>query len=91
MSVLSQTRDVATVEAADPAPLSSPTVITEHEILLGTAAAVSFPRHDTGHRLAAAVRRTLASLRELPAPPTRYPSVLDYLESSRMAREMCLL
>lgn len=88
MSVLSQARAVATVEAADPAPRSTPTLITEQEILFRTAAAVSLPRHAMGHRLVAAVRRAVASLRELPSPPTRYPSVRDYLEPARMAREM---
>jgi hypothetical protein len=88
MSVLSQGPAVATVEAPNPAPPSSPTLITEGEVLLGTAAAVSLPRQGTSHRLVTAVCRALASLCELPPPPTRYPSVRDYLEPARMAREM---
>ncbi|WP_157997513.1 hypothetical protein [Mycolicibacter terrae] len=46
------------------------------------------PRQGVSHRLVAAVRRTLAALPSLPSPPPYYPSVRDYLEPARMAREM---
>lgn len=87
MSVSSQAH-TASVDAAHPAPLSTPILITEGEVLLGTAAAVSLPRPTVSHRLMAAVRRTLAALPSLPAPAPYYPSLRDYLEPARMAREM---
>ncbi|BBX23667.1 hypothetical protein MTER_30780 [Mycolicibacter terrae] len=88
MSVLPQAPAATTVQAPHPAPPASPVLITEGEVLLGTAAAVSLPRQGVSHRLVAAVRRTLAALPSLPSPPPYYPSVRDYLEPARMAREM---
>lgn len=85
MSVLSQAPPTATVH---PAPPSSPVLITEQEVLLGTAAAVPLPRLGMSHRLMAAVRRTLAALPSLPPPGPDRQILRDYLEPARMAREM---
>lgn len=65
------------------------TLITEHEVHFGTAAAVSLPRKTVGSRLTGAVRRLFVSSTADGRPPRRhYPRHYGYIEDSRMAREM---
>ena len=69
----------------------TPVMITEHEVMLATAAAV--PLHPAKVRgrwtdvIGVAVRAIFGSSSE-PRKRRHYPSRNDYLESSRMAREM---
>jgi hypothetical protein len=87
-----------TDELADPAQpadaaevIRTPVLITEHEVMLATAAAVPLQPATVRRRWAdvigAAVRVMHASLSQ-PRKRRQYPPRNDYLESSRMAREM---
>ena len=73
----------------------TPVLITEQQVLFGTAAAVAVQPVKT-RRWAAAVRAIRASLTatssdEGSPKPRHYPSRNDFLEDSRMAREMLRL
>jgi hypothetical protein len=85
MSVLpiESTRTVA--HTAHPAPV----LITEHEVLLGSAATVALPAAPAQGWLAT-VRRIFATTSEDRQRPKRhsYPPRSSYLEDSRMSREM---
>ncbi|BBZ22105.1 hypothetical protein MHIB_05230 [Mycolicibacter hiberniae] len=87
MSVLSQPRTAAIVEAVNSVPLPAPALVPAGATLSGAVPA-ALPRLRAGHRLMAVARRALPSLPSLPDPPARYPRARDYLEPSRMAREM---
>lgn len=99
MTLLPQTHLAATVDAVEnihpdveTKPPQAPVLITEQEVMLGTAAAVPLPRTGIGRRFAQALQRILAA--SLPSPrPQRphYPARRDWLEDSRMAREMLRL
>ena len=67
-----------------------PVVITEQEVVFGTAAAVALPRTKPSHKLIAALRAMFLSSSE-DAPPARrhYPPRRDaFLEEAAMKREM---
>ncbi|MBV9514157.1 MAG: hypothetical protein JO280_08985, partial [Mycobacteriaceae bacterium] len=70
----------ATTEVAP----SAPTLITEQEVMFSTAAAVPARRQRWWTRRGASAAKPTDS-----APKRRhYPARMDYLEHSRMAREM---
>jgi len=72
----------------------TPALITEQEVILGTAAALSVPPTTTrrrwlGAQLIAAIRRMALTAPDKPRrhyPPS--PSTRSYLEAARMSREM---
>jgi hypothetical protein len=68
---------------AEPEP---PVLITEHEVMLGTAAAVR-PRFTPIARMIGALRDVAAAL-QLPPPRPHYSHGGAYIERARMAREM---
>lgn len=87
----------AEVVLAAPSPVAdveekpAPTLITEQEVVLGTAAALSPPSTRWWTRAARvfAPARMLATTASDSRPkPRHYPPRLDFLEDSRMAREM---
>lgn len=88
----------AEVVLETPSPLAeveakpAPTLITEQEVAFGTAAAVRPPstRWWTRAARAFAAPRRMSVTTEADSRPTRrhYPQRLDFLEDSRMAREM---
>ena len=61
--------------------------ITQEEVMLSTAAAVSPRPASISRRLIDAIRVAGAAM-QLPPPRRHYPSRSSYLEASRMAREM---
>ena len=77
----------------------TPVLITEQQVLFATAAAVPLQPAKTSRRWAEAARASGASLRAAfvtssnEAQPKRrhYPSRNDFLEDSRMSREMLRL
>jgi hypothetical protein len=77
----------------------TPVLITEQQVLFATAAAVPLQPARTSRRWTEALRAVVASLRAAfatssnKARPKRqqYPSRNDFLEDSRMAREMLRL
>jgi len=81
--------EVAPPSAAPQA--TEPVVITEQEVLFATAAAVSLPEQ-TGRRwtevVGAALRAMFTSSTGEQRPKRHYPPRNEFLESSRMAREM---
>jgi hypothetical protein len=84
--------DVPSIPPAhnDPTLSHAPVLITEHEVVFSTAAAVSLPPATTHRRrlsgaLVAAVRRIMSPL---PAPPQHYRHEPYYLEKARMSRAM---
>jgi hypothetical protein len=79
-------------QPADAAEVTrTPVLITEHEVMLATAAAVPLQPAKVRRRwadvISAAVRTMFVSSSE-PRKRLHYPPRNDYLESSRMAREM---
>ncbi len=96
MSVVPQAATPDAAEHVGPSTQSRPArtppvLITEQEVVFGSAAAVALPRTTVRHRLARALRRIpVASLPDL-RPPQRRPSRHDYLERACMAREMLRL
>jgi hypothetical protein len=102
-SGLSCTSPRADSETTAPAAeeVSSPTVITEHEVMLGTAAALapahSFEGEDAAGVVAvgrggsgwiAALARLVTPSPDRRPPRQHYPPRLDFTEHARMAREM---
>jgi hypothetical protein len=85
-------------DVAEAAP-STPVLITEQQVLFATAAAVPLEPAKTSRRWTEVVRGIGASLRAAfmtssdEAQPKRrhYPSRNDFLEDSRMSREMLRL
>jgi hypothetical protein len=83
----------ADTSASPTQSVETPALITEQQVLFGTAAAVVVPARkthrlrDTVHAVAGAVGAFAASLEK---PPARrhYPKRYSYLENSLMAREM---
>jgi hypothetical protein len=76
------------VAPADKAATSE-VLITEQEVLFGTAAALPARRRHIGRRFGASMRRLFA-VSERPSRPQRgdYPRRYEFLERSLMAREM---
>jgi hypothetical protein len=79
--------------AAPSADVSSTEVlITEHEVLFSTAAAVRLRREKVSHRLVAMLRRTAAALTDASSHPPRLYYLPRrepyYFEHARMARAM---
>ena len=74
----------------------TPILITEQEVALATAAAAVPVPSTTTHRWTEAIRIALAAIRRMFATSTghsrparrHYPPRTDFLEHSRMAREM---
>jgi hypothetical protein len=70
----------------------TPVLITEQEVLFATAAAVPLQPPTAGRRwtdvIGAALRAMFMSSAAEPRERRHYPSRNDYLEHSRMAREM---
>jgi hypothetical protein len=64
-----------------------PVLITEQEVMLGTAAVVAPPSIPITRRMIDALRVVGAALRP-PPPRPHYPSRASFLEDARMAREM---
>jgi hypothetical protein len=74
---------------ADVEAKSVPTLITEQEVLFGTAAALRPPLPRWWVRLAVNTRRVFATRAANQRPERRrYPRQLDFVEDARMAREM---
>jgi hypothetical protein len=75
-------------------PAEAPALITEQQVLFGTAAAVALPPaktrrfSDAVHAVAGTLRAVFVSSDAEPRERRHYPSRNDYLEPSRMAREM---
>lgn len=64
-------------------PTRQKVLVTEHEVMLGSAAALRTPRRETHRR-----RTVTAWLVSLRHEPRRHYSRGDFTEYSRMAREM---
>ena len=64
-----------------------PVVITEQEVMLGTAAAVSLPRTPITHRMMDVLRVVGAAFGP-PPPRPHYALRAAYIERAAMAREM---
>jgi hypothetical protein len=85
-------------DVADAAP-RTPVLITEQQVLFATAAAVPLQPAKTSRRWTEVVRAFGASVRaafvtssdDTQPKPRHYPSRNDFLEDSRMAREMMRL
>jgi hypothetical protein len=65
----------------------APQLITPQQVMFSTAAAVSPRRASFSRRLIDAIRGVRAASQQTPAR-RHYPARHDYLESSRMSREM---
>jgi hypothetical protein len=81
----------AVPEATEPVT-RTPVMITEQEVVFATAAAVPLQPARPGRRwtdvVGAALRLMFTTRTAEPRPRRHYPPRNDYLESSRMAREM---
>jgi hypothetical protein len=67
---------------------SAEVLITEKEVLFGTAAALPAPRRHAGRRFGASVGRIFAVSAHTSRPKRRnYPKRYEFLERSLMARE----
>ena len=77
-------------ESAEPLTIRTPVLITEQEVLFATAAAVALQpaRRRWTAIIGAALRAMFTSSTAEPRERRHYPARNDYLESSRMAREM---
>jgi hypothetical protein len=79
-------------QSTDAEVTRTPVLITEHEVMLATAAAVPLQPAKVRRRstdvIGAAVRAMFASSTAEPRKRRHYPPRNDFLESSRMAREM---
>jgi hypothetical protein len=64
-----------------------PVVITEQEVMLGTAATVSLPRTPITHRMMDVLRSVGAAFGP-PPPRPHYAPRAAYIERAAMAREM---
>jgi hypothetical protein len=79
-----------------PEPSQTLVLITEHEVLFSTSAAVSLQRRKNAHWWVDATRVVAASMRRMsrtpaasPSPAPKYcPRRYGYLEAALMAREM---
>ena len=90
------TPELASRPAAVETPPRTPVLITEQQVLFATAAAVPLQPDRTGRRWTEAVLAFLTAAfvkADNASQPKRrhYPSRHDYLEDSRMAREMMRL
>jgi hypothetical protein len=88
--------DAVKPPAAVEAPPRTPVLITEQEVLFATAAAAPLQPARTGRGWLVALRAFLTAVLEKSDSDSRpkrrhYPSRDDYLENSRMAREMLRL
>jgi hypothetical protein len=99
--ITSQTTPAGTADApyvpkpqpTSPAPAdenaSAEVLITEQEVLFGTAAAVTPRRESIGHRFVASLKRAMAVTPDASRPKRGdYPRRYQFLERSLMAREM---
>jgi hypothetical protein len=79
-------------KSADLSAVRTPALITEQEVLFATAAAGAFQPAQAGRRwtevIGAALRAMFTSSMTEPRERRHYPARNDYLERSRMAREM---
>jgi hypothetical protein len=88
--------DVATPPAPTAATPRTPALITEQQVMFATAAAVPLRPLRTSRRWTDGLRAWLAAVfvqpsKESQPKPRHYPSRIDFLEGSRMAREMMRL
>jgi hypothetical protein len=67
--------------------LQPPVLVTEQEVMLGTAAAVSPRSTPITRRMIGALRVVVTAL-QLPPPRPHYSHGAAYIERARMAREM---
>jgi hypothetical protein len=65
----------------------APVLVTEREVLFSASASASPRPASSSQKLSDAIRVVVAGMR-LPAARRHYPRRSDYLELSRMAREM---
>jgi hypothetical protein len=87
------TPQVPIPQSLSPAPAdeaaSAEVLITEQEVLFGTAAAVPVPRESISRRFVALMKRMSAVVAEAARPPRpSVPKRYEFLERSLMAREM---
>jgi hypothetical protein len=77
---------------ADPSTVRTPALITEQEVLFATAGAGALQPAKAGRRwtevIGAALRAIFTSTTAEPRERRHYPPRNDFLESSRMSREM---
>lgn len=92
-----RTASANTAEPIRPVPCAAPAdqaasaevLITEHEVLFSTAAAVPARRQGFRRRFVALMKRTFAVVAEASRPPRpSVPKRYEFLERSLMAREM---
>ena len=78
------------VEPTIDSTVREPVLITEQQVLFATAAAVPLQpvRRGWAAAVGAAVRAMFTSSTDAPRERRHYPARHDFLESSRMAREM---
>lgn len=76
------------VEQSIDSTVREPVLITEQQVLFATAAAVQPVRRRWIQGVGAAVRAMFTSSTDAPRERKHYPARNDFLESSRMAREM---
>ena len=78
--------------SVDSSAVSTPVLITEQEVMFATAAAVPLQPAKAGRRwtdvIGATLRAMFVSSTDHPRERRHYPARSDYLESSRMSREM---
>jgi hypothetical protein len=77
--------------SADPSTVGTPVLITEQEVVFATAAAGVPQPAKAGRRwteVIGALRAMVTSSTTEPRERRHYPARNDYLENSRMAREM---
>jgi hypothetical protein len=78
------------VEPSIDSTVREPVLITEQQVLFATAAAVPLQpvRREWTRAIGAGVRAIFTSSTDAPRERKHYPARNDFLESSRMAREM---
>jgi len=89
-SLSAQPRDDSQSVAVTTEPADAPTLITEQEVLIGSAAALAGPRVRSRRLLAAAqalfLRPQIAESPEKRNPPNHYPRHYTFIEYAAMSR-----
>lgn len=84
--------DEVTESSVDSLAVRTPVLITEQEVMFATAAAVPLQPAKAGRRwtdvIGASLRAMFVSSTDQPRERRHYPPRIDFLESSRMSREM---
>jgi hypothetical protein len=84
-------QEIVDEPSVDSSAVPTPVLITEQEVMFATAAAVPLQPETAGRRwtdVIGAVRAMFVSSTDQPRERRHYPPRNDYLESSRMSREM---